>query len=295
MGKARKLGNNGMAYKATIFKVMIASPGDVEEERNVIREAIHEWNSIHSTARKIALLPVGWDTDSTPEMGDRPQAIINYQLPKDCDLLVAVFWTRIGTATTKAVSGTVEEIEEHIKDGKPAMIYFSNAPVEPDSIDPTQYAALKEFKRLCKEKGLIESYQSKVDFRSKFSRQLAAKINQDKFFGIENGEDVFAGVNFNPPGSLVSSLSEKAKNLLREASQDQSGVVLLVDTDAGKNLQTNGKSFIETGKPRSRAEWEAVIEELERFNPSLLTLDYSSENITRLKVTKREYEVAELI
>jgi hypothetical protein len=38
-----------------------------------------------------------------------------------------------------------------------------------------------------------------------------------------------------------------------------------------------------------------VIEELERFNPSLLTLDYSSGNITRLKVTKKGYEVAESI
>jgi hypothetical protein len=284
-----------MAYKATIFKVMIASPGDVEEERNVIREAIHEWNSIHSTVRKIALLPVGWDTDSTPEMGDRPQAIINYQLLKECDLLVAVFWTRIGTATSKAVSGTVEEIEEHVKAGKPAMIYFSNAPVEPDSIDPTQYAALKEFKQLCKEKGLIENYQSKADFRGKFSCQLAAKINQEKISAVDDNEDVFAGVNFNPPGSLIGSLSEKAKNLLKEASQDQSGIVLLVDHDDGKTLQTNGKSFIEMGNPRSRAEWEAVIEELERFNPSLLTLDYSSENVTRLKVTKRGYEVAESI
>lgn len=284
-----------MAYKATLFKVMIASPGDVEEERNVIREAIHEWNSIHSTVRKIALLPVGWDTDSTPEMGGRPQAIINYQLLKECDLLVAVFWTRIGTATSKAVSGTVEEIEEHVKAGKPAMIYFSNAPVEPDSIDPTQYAALKEFKQLCKEKGLIENYQSKADFRGKFSRQLAAKINQDNFFKVDDDEDVFAGVNFNPPNSPTSSLSEKAKSLLKEASQDQSGIVAVVDHDAGKSLATNGKSFIEAGNPRSRAEWESVIEELQQFNPPLLAFDYSSEFITRLKVTKKGYEVAELI
>jgi len=203
-----------MAYNAAIFKVMIASPGDVEEERNIIREAIHEWNSIHSKVRKIVLLPVGWDNDSTPEMGDRPQAIINYQLLKECDLLVAVFWTRIGTATSRAVSGTVEEIEEHLRAGKPAMIYFSNAPVEPDSIDTAQYAALKEFKRICKEKGLIGNYQSKADFRGKFSRQLAAKVNQDNFFKVDNGENVFAGVNFNPPNSSIGSLSQKAKNLL---------------------------------------------------------------------------------
>ena len=31
-----------MAYTATVIPVMIASPGDVAEERQVIREMIHE-------------------------------------------------------------------------------------------------------------------------------------------------------------------------------------------------------------------------------------------------------------
>ena len=32
-----------MAYTATVIPVMIASPGDVAEERQLIREMIHEW------------------------------------------------------------------------------------------------------------------------------------------------------------------------------------------------------------------------------------------------------------
>jgi len=95
-----------MSYKATVFKVMIASPSDVASERNLIREILHEWNVINSDMRKIVLLPIAWETHSSPEMGDRPQAIINKQL-KDCDLLVGVFWARIGTATGEYPSGTV--------------------------------------------------------------------------------------------------------------------------------------------------------------------------------------------
>ena len=61
------------------------------------------------------LLPVGWETHATPAMGDRPQAIINKQILAGCDLLVAVFWTRLGSPTGAAASGTVEEIEEHLQ------------------------------------------------------------------------------------------------------------------------------------------------------------------------------------
>ena len=118
-----------MSYRAQAFNVMIASPGDVSSERSIIRESIYEWNVVHSQSRNIALLPVGWDSHSSPEMGKDPQEIINKQVLEKCDLLVGVFWTRIGTPTKEHPSGTVEEIEKHIKSGKPAMLYFSDQPV----------------------------------------------------------------------------------------------------------------------------------------------------------------------
>lgn len=69
-----------MSYDAKVFNVMIASPVDVASERNIVREVIHEWNAVHSRVRKIVLLPVGWESHSSPEMGSRPQEIIN----RDC-------------------------------------------------------------------------------------------------------------------------------------------------------------------------------------------------------------------
>ena len=78
---------------------MIASPGDVAAERNVIREIITEWNNVNADSRRTVLLSIGWETHSVPEMGNRPQAIINKQILGGCDLLVGVFWTRLGTET----------------------------------------------------------------------------------------------------------------------------------------------------------------------------------------------------
>jgi len=68
-----------VGYAADVKKVVIASPGDVSHERRLIREVIDEWNAIHAEDRHIVLMPVGWETHSSPVMGDRPQAIINSQ------------------------------------------------------------------------------------------------------------------------------------------------------------------------------------------------------------------------
>lgn len=136
---------------------MVASPSDVPQERVIVRDVIAEWNAVHAEDRRTILMPLGWETHATPEMGDRPQAIINGQLLKKADLLIAIFWTRIGSPTGAAKSGTVEEIEEHIGAGKPAMIYFSSAPVRPDSIDEKQYSALREFMGPCGIEGSLSN------------------------------------------------------------------------------------------------------------------------------------------
>jgi len=172
-------------YQARVFKVMIATPGDVAAVRQVVREAVHRWNALLADDHKVVLLPVGWETHAHPMMGDRPQAVINKQVLKDCDLLVAVFWTRLGSPTGEAASGTVEEIEEHLKAGKPAMIYFSNAPVRPDSIDEGQYRALREFRTYCEARGLIETFESPSELQDKFGRQLIQLV-LDRWAGAGN-------------------------------------------------------------------------------------------------------------
>ncbi|MFM6281891.1 MAG: DUF4062 domain-containing protein, partial [Dolichospermum sp.] len=100
-----------MPIEAKLYRVLIASPGDVADERAIVREEIARWNAMHSETMKIVLLPIGWETDATPDLRERGQAVINRQLVDNCDLLIGVFWTRIGTPTPEAESGTVEEIE----------------------------------------------------------------------------------------------------------------------------------------------------------------------------------------
>jgi len=250
-----------MAFESMVYQIMIASPNDVENERNTIRETIYEWNTIHTYKNKIVLLPVGWETHSSPEMGNGPQEILNEQILKMSDLLIGVFWTRLGTPTEKAESGTVEEIREHIKAGKPAMLYFSSQPVQPDSIDPDQYAKLKEFKDECKKRGLYESYDSVADFQEKFRRQLTMKIFSHKYFDIQKTNE--EKIDENPLSQI--NLTEEANTLLVEAAKSRDGSILKATTMEGLIIQIGNKQFGEMNNPRSEAIWEDALDLLVRY------------------------------
>jgi hypothetical protein len=250
-----------MGYIAEVKRVMIASPGDVSQERRIIRDVIEEWNTVHAEDRHIVLMPVGWETHSSPAMGDRPQAIINKQLLKQTDLLVAVFWTRLGSPTGTSDSGTVEEIEEHIATGKPAMLYFSSVPVRPDSVDNTQYSALKAFKDSCKRKGLIEEYVELAEFRVKFARQLAQTVIRSFTSSVSSAD--LARI---PEPEPAPRLSEGARELLLDAAQDSNGMIMSLQTMGGSIIQTNNRGFVEPGNPRSEAHWKGALNELEELN-----------------------------
>ncbi len=58
------------------------------------------------------------------------------------------------------------------------------------------------------------------------------------------------------------SLSEEAKSLLKEASQDADGHILVSRTFGGMELRTNEKSFVETRDPRQESLWIAALKEL---------------------------------
>jgi hypothetical protein len=81
-----------MSFKSETYRVLIASPSDLSEER----QAVNDWNAQHAAAESVVLLPVKWETHATPQSGVRPQQAINHQLVRDCDILVGMFWTRSG-------------------------------------------------------------------------------------------------------------------------------------------------------------------------------------------------------
>ncbi len=256
-------------YRANVVNVMIATPSDVVAARGVARQLIYDWNTVHSEASRTVLLPLGWDSHSYPSMQNRPQALINEQVLTRCDLLVAVFWTRIGTPTGEAPSGTVEEIREHLAAEKHAMLYFSNEPVHPASVDEEQYRAVRDFRKECEQLGLVESFETMAEFREKFARQLASMI-RDHFADLGADEEHATrdlllqaiqggGVH---EASLEEGLPDAAKELLVAAAADSDGTILRTESGMGIQIGTNSREFVEQGSARSEARWDAALRTL---------------------------------
>jgi hypothetical protein len=169
-----------MPFKVACYRVMIASPSDLAEERQAVTDAVHEWNALHVDAERVVLLPVKWETHAVPQAGVRPQAAINEQMVVGCDILVGMFWTKIGTSTGVAESGTVEEIDQFVEAGKPALLYFSSRPVDPNRIDLKQHKKLKEFKAVTYQKALVGSFSRVDELRQLILRDLTRTIRSLK-------------------------------------------------------------------------------------------------------------------
>jgi hypothetical protein len=251
-----------MSFGARVYNVMFASPSDVTVEHDDARDAVHEWNVVHAASRHVVLLPIGWDTHATPSIGGAPQEIINRQVLRQADLLVGIFWTRLGTATNSHASGTVEELERHIAAGKPAMLYFSAQPVRLDSVDLAEYERLKQFKEQMRQRSLFETYHSPEEFRDAFYRHLQIKLNDRGYFEGFLAAPSTAGEN---PARQVThrnvsyELPPEAIRLLRAGSGDKHGRIMRRTDIGGVSITSNHENFFDHGDARSLARWDAAL------------------------------------
>lgn len=165
-----------MTFQATVYRILIVSPNDVMAERKIIQEIIASWNRTYFPKMRALLLPVIWEGLLFQEMSGHSKTGLSLQMAKDCDILIGAFWTSLGADTGFSESRTIEEIMEFQKAEKPVMLYFSTTPVVPGSVDLKKYGLLMKFMDDCLKQGLVERYDSIVDFREKLSRQIAQKI-----------------------------------------------------------------------------------------------------------------------
>ncbi|ESX80346.1 hypothetical protein X759_12730 [Mesorhizobium sp. LSHC420B00] len=165
-----------MPFNSTTYRVLIASPSDLAEEREAATEAIHDWNAQHADDQGIVLLPIKWETHASPTTGVRPQEAINRSLVDASDILVGLFWTKLGTSTGVAASGTVEEIDRFVAATKPAMLYFSSRPVDPNKLDLKQQRLLRAFKAETYQNALVGTFQSVPELRTRLLRDLSAQV-----------------------------------------------------------------------------------------------------------------------
>ncbi len=108
-----------------IVKIFIGSPGDLPEERKIVRTVIDEINEYHADSSGCQVELIGWE--DTPSVYGRPQAIINRELER-CELFLGLLWRRWGTPPDISgpyTSGFHEEYELSVlrrqREGRPEI------------------------------------------------------------------------------------------------------------------------------------------------------------------------------
>ena len=158
----------------------IAQPGpsDVEKEIAIVKEVIAGWNQTHWETIGWELKTQHWNTDAIPTMAERGQAAIDHQLIDESDIVIAILWTRLGTPTGLAKSGTEEEITRVISREIHVLAYFSDLEAPGTHDDKNQTEELAAFRSKMMKTGLPFTFKSRRHFRDMFERHLDAVVRK---------------------------------------------------------------------------------------------------------------------
>ena len=216
-----------MARKDIVLSIFIASPGDVDEERESLEEAIKVFNQT-SWSRHLGIrFELFRGIDAIPGLGkEGPQSVINSQIP-DYDLFIGIMWHRFGTPTKNAGSGTEEEFLNAKKrydenpDSVHVMFYFKDTPppVPLSQIDTAQIKRVQKFKSNLGKHALYREFQKPEDFKDIISIHLLQFAEKWK----ANSDELQSA------STSVEKKTISSKYLLNDSDEEEKGFLDLVE------------------------------------------------------------------
>jgi len=175
----------------TTVSVFVATPSDVQDERDRIHRVIDELNEPGALAEQYncTLKMLDWRS-AVPGMG-RPEHVILEQLAvESCDIFIGVLWHRFGTPSggrdpntdRSYSSGTEEEFKlaYHAwqERGQPRILFYrrTTAPISLDDIDPEQLGRVQAFWQAFgtsgEHPGLFQAYGTPDDLERRVRNDL---------------------------------------------------------------------------------------------------------------------------
>jgi hypothetical protein len=166
------------------YRVFIASPGDVKEERDVMSRVIDNVNRTDGRKGDYAVELIRWETHAAPG-GGSPQQVINDLIDiGDCHIFIGIMWRRFGTPTASFGSGTEEEFDLAYKGwtkqpSMSLMFYFCQRPFMPRDLDEVeQMRRVLAFRAALRNKTLDWEYSSPEEFSQQIARHLRIRVNK---------------------------------------------------------------------------------------------------------------------
>ena len=213
-----------MPYNLAGYKVFIASPGGLEDERRAFAGEIEEYNRIEASQRGVIFQAVGWE-ETLPGIG-RPQNIINEEL-RQCDYFILLLHDRWGSdpgvSETKASSGTEEEfliamecVQKTDQPMKQIVCLFKSVPPNQLADPGPQLQKVIDFQRKIEaEKKLLYSNFSSINELTTLIRKNLSKWLRDDN-SQEDGGYVFPKAFPDLPDGIDSRSDMDSTNIIDE-------------------------------------------------------------------------------
>jgi hypothetical protein len=156
------------------YRIFVASPGDVQREREAMQGVVNAMNRILEALLPddgIAVELLMWERNVAPHIIDGPQHVVNEQIDS-YDIFLGLLARRFGTRTEVAESGTEEEFrrayETWRKHGMPWIVFFFNTRFEPpqEEGERAQWDKVKAFRAELDNKGIAGEYNGADLFMS---------------------------------------------------------------------------------------------------------------------------------
>lgn len=193
-------------FNANVVRVLVASPSDVNQERQAVVRSIVDWNARRAEAEGIVFLPLLWEISSIPNLDPfGGQGALNKQLVDKCSAVIGLFWTTLGTPTMNGRSGTIEEIERAESRGLPVHTFFKqdNIPID---VDADNLSDLRAYRKVLAQKALYGTFVNLDDLGHQVTKVLEAdaallRINKDR---IESEGNAVSMPNAGNPTTISS-------------------------------------------------------------------------------------------
>lgn len=239
-----------MSYTIDIVSIFISSPSDVGPERRIVLETIAAWNERNSRSRGVHLAPLTWENSAAPDFGESAQGVINSEIDDDYDVFLGIMWSRFGTPTSVAGSGTEEEFQSALtrkESGDQIRIsfFFKKSAAILDEIDLDQLKKVREFKKsLSGLGGLYREFIDDKDFVNGLTI-LFDKISSEKIRYAER----------NSQKNVTRSKDKLNKIALDNSNPESDGEIGLFDIQ--DKIEKSGNEF-----QASITSWTKKFEEL---------------------------------
>lgn len=208
-----------------ILYTFLASPGDLQEEREAIRDVVDEFNESWADELGYQIELLGWE--NTVAGFGRPQELINQDVDR-CDLFIGLIYKRWGTPPDKEgkfSSGFHEEFKRSIArredSGSPEVaLFFKDIPKEFMDDPGDDLKRIQEFKEtiIAEKKILFKKFSTTREIEKLVRKRVNAHVN---CFRAEDADSEPKEVRAKPTDSKPEEEADKKKNLASSPFSDE--------------------------------------------------------------------------